>query len=73
MTNVKADVTKDVTFLAGWKTYIVAVVTAALGVYNLTTKVHLDTTSIIAFLGAGGLGALRAAISKVELALKGKK
>jgi D-arabinose 1-dehydrogenase-like Zn-dependent alcohol dehydrogenase len=73
MSSLQTSVSKDVTFLAGWKTYIVAVVTAALGVYNLTTKVHLDTTSIIAFLGAGGLGALRAAIAKVEVALKSAK
>jgi hypothetical protein len=69
---LSSTVTKDLSFLAGWKTYIVAVVAAAVGVYNLTTKVHPDTNSIIAFLGAGGLAALRAAIAKVETALKTK-
>lgn len=60
----------DIKFLTGYKTYIVAVVTAALGVYNLTTKVHVDTNSIIAFLAGGGMAALRAAVAKVEAAVK---
>jgi hypothetical membrane protein len=59
--------------LAGYKTYIVAVVTALVGVYNLTTKVHLDTNSVVAFLSAGGMAALRAAVAKVEAALQAKK
>ena len=64
---------KEIKFLSGWKTCIVAVVTAVLGVYNLTTKVHLDTNSVIAFITAGGLAALRSAVAKVEVALKSPK
>jgi hypothetical protein len=70
---VSSTESKYVNVLAGYKTYIVAAVTALVGVYNLTTKVHASSSSIEAFLGAGGLAALRAAIAKVEAALKTTK
>ena len=64
---------KEIKLLSGYKTYIVAVVTAVVGVYNLTTHVHADTNSVIAFLSAGGLAALRSAVAKVEVAVKSPK
>ena len=67
------NLSKEIKLLSGYKTYIVAVVTALLGVYNLTTKVHLDTVSVVAFLSGGGLAALRSAVAKVEAALKSPK
>jgi len=67
------NLSKEINVLSGYKTYIVAVITALLGVYNLTTKVHLDTVSVVAFLSSGGMAALRSAIAKVENALKSPK
>lgn len=60
------------TTLAGYKSYIVAVVAALVGVYQVVHVSHLNTASVTAFLAAGGLAALRAAVAKVENALKAK-
>jgi len=70
---MSVNVSKEIKLLSGYKTYIVAVVTAVLGVYNLTTSVHLTTVSIMAFVAAGGLAALRSAVAKVEAAIKSPK
>lgn len=59
--------------LAGYKTYIVGVITAVLGVINIIHVGHFSYVNISAFVAAGGLSALRAGVSKVEKALKAKK
>lgn len=59
--------------VSGFKTYAVALFAAVLGVVNVFQVHHFDVTNVAAFVSAGGLGALRAAVSKVELALKAKK
>lgn len=59
--------------LNGYKTYCVGLVTALIGLYQTVHLGHLSTTSVSAFLAAGGLGALRASIKKVELAIKAAK
>ena len=61
------------TKLVGYKTYAVGVVSAVLGLVNAIKIKHLDFQNVSAFVTAGGLTALRAAISKVEAALKAKK
>ena len=61
------------TKLAGWKTYIVGIVTAVVGLVNAVKIGHLDFQNIVAFVSAGGLVALRAGVAKVEKAVKAKK
>lgn len=63
---------KEVNVLSGYKTYGVAVITAIVGVVNIIHHSNLNFENVTALLGAGGLSALRAAIAKVELALKTK-
>jgi hypothetical protein len=59
--------------LNGYKTYLVGVITALLGIYNVVRIGHFSTASVAAFVAAGGLASLRAAIAKVEKALAAKK
>ena len=59
--------------LAGWKTYLVGLVTAILGTINAVKIGHLDFQNVAAFIAAGGLTALRAGVAKVEQAFKAKK
>lgn len=61
------------TKLAGWKTYIMGVVAAVIGLVNAVKIGHLDFQNIVAFISAGGLVALRAGVAKVEKAVKAKK
>ncbi len=59
--------------LAGYKSYLVGLVTAVLGLVNAIKVGHLDFQNVAAFIAAGGLTALRAGVSKVEKAFKAKK
>lgn len=59
--------------VSGYKTYIVGIVVAVLGVINAVHIGKLDFQNVSAFVAAGGLGALRAGVKKVELAVSAKK
>lgn len=58
---------------SGYKTYAVAVLSAVYGVYQVFHGKSLNEASAVSFVLGGGLASLRAAVAKVEAALKSKK
>jgi len=67
MNKIKSLITKVVDALKGYKTHIIAVVLVVLNLavgFNWISPAHLMQINVV--LGALGLSALRAGISKVE-------
>jgi uncharacterized membrane protein len=60
--------------LSGYKTYISGVVLAVIGVVNAFHSSHLDFANLSTIVGGlGVIPSFRAAIAKVEAALKASK
>ena len=71
--SVETSVKKDVTFLSGYKTHIVAALTVAYGLYQTFHLSGGNWHTLAPYLLSGaGLSALRLAVAKVEAALAGK-
>ena len=63
----EATVKKDITFLSGYKTHIVAVLTVAYGFYQTFTATGGTWHTLVPYLLSGaGLSALRFAVAKLE-------